>query len=71
MIPSQIVLSAWMDGLVICVTQKELVNTIPMNTEKSARWTLTLAYLKNRELQSIWQIKYDLQQNRVTDAFYM
>jgi hypothetical protein len=71
MIHSQIVRSAWMGGLVICVIQKELVNTIPMNTEKFARWTLTLAYLKNKELVSIWQIKYDLRQNKVIDAFFM
>ncbi len=62
-----------MDGLVICVTSLEVqkVSIIPMNEEKFAHWTLTLAYLKNKELQSIWQIKLDLQQNRVIDAFFI
>jgi hypothetical protein len=60
-----------MGGLVICVTNLDSVSTIPMSEAKSAHWILTLAYLKNKELLSIWQIRYDLQQSKVIDAYFM
>jgi hypothetical protein len=66
MIASQIVSARVMGGQVICVIRQESLTITQMGKVKYVPLTLTLAYLKNKELVSIWQIRYDRQQNETS-----
>ena len=57
--------SAMAGSVIVSINIENPIITL-YHQEKFAQLTLTLAYLTNKELAMLWQIKFDLQQNQIS-----
>jgi hypothetical protein len=57
--------SAMAGSVILSINLENPITTL-CHQEKFAQLTLTLAYLTNKELAMLWQIKFDLQQNQIS-----